>query len=99
MRPCPKILPTFNEPFLKHVRCLPCAVCEAQKTRQLTPTQAAHIRKASINGDVGGQVMRLCVLHHQIQHSTGIKRFLEWALKIGVDLRADAKRICEEFVG
>jgi len=65
--------------------------------KQTTPTQAAHIRKASIHGDVDGQVMRLCVLHHQIQHATGIKRFLIWALGKGIDLKADAKAIWNKW--
>jgi hypothetical protein len=96
MNPHPKQKVEFDEKFLAHVRSLPCAVCLPGEQR--TPTDPAHNRKRQANGDIGGQVMRLCRSHHQIQHSVGVKRFMEWAqTERRVNLKGDAKEMWDKW--
>lgn len=100
MKPYPKELREENREFLDHVWTLPCYVCEAMHLKQKTPTTPAHIRSVGAKGgDTNGNVMRLCVDHHRGQHSTGVKRFIEWAREKGLDPISDAKNIWEEWNG
>src|SRR5262245_707036 len=64
-----------NPAYLAWLRQRPCVVCRIYRTRQYSPSVAAHIKSRGSGGADLGNAMTLCIEHHDMQGLWGWPAF------------------------